>query len=365
MRRTAIPSCLVVGVLSVATSVNANLISNPGFSAGGSAWSRNARTEVGSWADSDGNCAYVPSMSAGGGQIWQYIPAWKLPSTNANLAYWDARKKWYGQNNTATINLYGLKTSAAITGGASPGGANGVDYEMLAGAGSLAMGNGFWWSTEGVKWQITNPTRGRFPQGLLLSVSWGGGGTYGAGFDNFVLQAYSSSYKGHMAGDPIVGTSTGTPYQSAASVSLAYTGVGINSPIWIDPDWAVGYEYEITTNEWANSFKAIELVPIGDGLFDLDVWDTATTDWLEVATDVAAGTVNFSTVAPGRSVKKFRVRGIEPEAELDPDGHGFPIGLIFTNGGWSHTITMTAVVPEPATFWLLSLAGLALRRTKG
>ncbi|MDM8007961.1 MAG: PEP-CTERM sorting domain-containing protein [Phycisphaerae bacterium] len=359
---------LVILVLVMAPAAHANLIANPNFGAGGSSWSTNALTEIGSWAESDGNCAYVSRMSDGAGQVWQYIPSWKLPTTNVSLYYWHACKKWFGQDNTSTVMIYGLRTAAAVSGGYTPGGTNEVDYEILAGAGGLVMGNGFWWSSEVYKWTIGPtmygyPTRQRYPYGLLVYAGWGGGGSNGAGMDNFVLQAAAAN-KGALAGDPLIGTPTGQPYQSAVTYELAYTGVGINSPLWIDPEWAIGYEYEITTNEYWNSFKTIELVPIGNSLYDIDVWDTATSDWLEVATDLGPGQVSFSTIAPGRSVKKFRVRGIDPGAEIDPDGYGFPIGVMFTGGGWSHTITMTAIVPEPTTLWLLALAALALRRLR-
>lgn len=355
MTRTIATACLCGVTFLLTSTAHANLIANPGFSAGGSSWSTNIRTEIGTWSSSDGDCAYVPNMSAGSGQIWQYIPSWKLPSTNIDMHYWDASHKSYNQSTTATKLLYGLKSSTAVSGGPAPGGSEGIDY-VTYGAGNLVMGNGFWWSSQGYKWTFSNFTRANFPHGLLLSVSWAGG-TGGAGVDNFVLQAASDSLKGQMAGDPIVGTPTGIPLQTAATVTLPYSGVGINYPIWIDPEWAVGYEYEMTTNTMWNSFKAIELVPVGDGLFDIDIWDTATGDWLEVATDVLAGEVSFSSVAPGRLVQKFRVRGIEPEAEIDPDGHGFPIGLMFTSGGWTHTIVTTAILPEPATLMLLCLGG--------
>lgn len=360
MIRTAFLPCLI-GMLYATSSASANLVSNPGFGAGSSYWGTNSRIVVGPWSSSVGDCAYVPNMSSGSGQIWQYIPSWKLPSTSVSLDYWDARQKTYGQNTTATINIYGLKTGVAASGGAAPGGTEGVDYQLVAGAGALPMGNGFWWSSQGYKWTFGNVTRSNCPHGLLLSVSWGGG-SGAAGFDTFVLQASSASNKGHMAGDPIVGTPTGIENQSAATITLPYSGVGISSPIWIDPEWAVGYEYEITTNEIWNSFKAIELIPVGDDLFDIDIWDDAVSGWLGVAMDVAPGQISFATIAPGRSVKKFRVRGIEPEAQLDPEGHGFPIGLMFTNGGWQHTITTTAIVPEPATLSLLGMALLFLRR---
>jgi hypothetical protein len=357
MKRMIFLSSSCAGLLCLGAVAEANLIANPGFSAGGSSWSTNVRTEIGPWGESDGNCAYVPNMSAGSGQIWQYIPSWKLPSTNVSMYYWDARKRSYNQSTTATIHIYGLKSSTAVTGGALPGGTEGTDYSLVAGAPNLVMGNGFWWSSVGYKWTISNATRSNYPHGLLLSVSWAGG-TNGAGFDNFVLQ--SAGAQGQMAGDPIIGTPTGVPGQTSATVTMAYSGLGINYPIWIDPEWAIGYEYEITTNTMWNSFKAIELVPVGDGLFDIDIWDTATSGWLEVATDVPAGQVSFGTIAPGHWVQKFRVRGIEPEAELDPDGHGFPIGLMFTNGGLTHTITTTAIVPEPATLLLVGLPALLL-----
>lgn len=340
----------------------ANYISNPDFSSGSSGWGANAVTNIGSWSDSAGACAYVSPMSAGNGQIWQYIPAWKLPTTNVSLYYWDARKSWYGQNNRATINIYGLKTATAITGGASPGGASGVDYDVLTGAGNLVMGNGFWWSSEAFKWRIGETisgyainyaTRDKYPHGLLLSVSWSGGGSGGAGFDTFVLNAATP---GVSAGDPVVGTSTGTPGRSAASLTMSYSGTGVTTPWWIDPEWAYGYEYEITSGSLGNSFKSVELVPLGDGMYDVDVWNG--TEWVEKAADVQAGVVSFASIAPGMAVRKFRVRGIEPGIEID--GHGFPVGLIFNNGGYSHTVTMTAFVPEPAAAGVLILGGLAM-----
>lgn len=347
------------GLACAVGAAHANLISNPGFGAAGAGWSTNALTQIGVWSGSDGNCAYNPRMSDGIGQVWQYVPSWKLPAVSTTMYYWDARKSWYGQYNRANINIYGLKTPTAVTGGAAPGGTWGVDYDLIAGGPHLAMGNGFWWSSEYYKWDFTNVTRSRFPHGLLLRVEWGGGGAYGAGFDDFVLVTASA---GTAAGNPVVGASTGTPGQSVVSTTLPYSGLGITTPWWIDPEWAAGYEYELTENAGRTAFKSIELVPVGDGLYDIDVWrDDA---WFELATDVSAGEWLFSTLGETRPVYKFRVRGIEESAQIPLDGHGFPLGVTFTNGGWDVSVTMTGFVPTPGSSAIIVLAGVIATRRR-
>ena len=337
-----------------------NLISNSSFGAGGAGWQRNGLTQIGVWSSSDGSCAYNPRMSDGIGQVWQYVPSWKLPSVNTTMYYWDARKSWYGQDNRANIHIYGLKTSAAVTGNYVPGGTAGVDYDVVAGRPHLVMGNGFWWSSEYYKWNFSNVTRSRFPRGLLLRVDWGGGWAYGAGFDDFVLTTASA---GTAAGNPVVGTSTGTTGQSVVSTTLPYSGIGITTPWWIDPEWAAGYEYELTQNAGRTAFKSIELVPVGDGLYDVDVWRDDT--WVEIAADVESGEWLFSTLGETGPVYKFRVRGIEQSAGIPLDGHGFPLGVTFTNGGWDVSVTMTGFVPTPGAAMTMVVAGLlAVRRRR-
>ena len=52
--------------------------------------------------------------------------------------------------------------------------------------------------------------------------------------------------------------------------------------------------------------------------------------------------------------------GVNSPLWIDPDGHEFPIGVLFTNGGYEMDILMTAMVPEPTTLCLLAVGGLAM-----
>jgi hypothetical protein len=115
---------------------------------------------------------------------------------------------------------------------------------------------------------------------------------------------------------------------------------------------------------WYSGIKAIELIPLGDDLYDIDVWDDSLGHWQVAAEGVGPGRLEFAEIAPGRTVRKFRVRGVDYQAEIDPEGHGFPIGVLFTNGGWDQQITMTAITPEPASALPAILAAAAVMRRR-
>lgn len=124
-------------------------------------------------------------------------------------------------------------------------------------------------------------------------------------------------------------------------------------PVFIDPEIAIGYEYELTSS--GNAFTSVLLPSIGDGIFGIEVWDGA--QWVVVGTAVAGTSFDLSSFG---NVTRFRVNGIEVEAALDPeDPTAFVTGLTFGATGpvaVSQT-PMTTMVPEPGTYALL-LGGL-------
>ena len=133
-------------------------------------------------------------------------------------------------------------------------------------------------------------------------------------------------------------------------------GAGLTTPIFVDPEIAVGYDYNVLAGPLFNS---VVLPFIGDGLYDLYHCD-ATTSSLVSDGVVAAGEAH-SFGDGGASC--FRVLGIEISALLDPnDPTAFVTGLTFTGDG-AVDFTMTAVtesVPETATGALLASGILTL-----
>jgi hypothetical protein len=126
--------------------------------------------------------------------------------------------------------------------------------------------------------------------------------------------------------------------------------------IALDPEVAIGYEYQIGAGD--PLFASVSLPDIGDGLFDLYLFDG--TDWIFDRV-LAADTQFFF---PGAGVDRFRILGIEPSARLHPsDTTAFITSVTFTGAG-RFTGTMTPIVatveiPEPLTIQLLALALLA------
>ncbi|WP_198669005.1 PEP-CTERM sorting domain-containing protein [Elioraea thermophila] len=113
----------------------------------------------------------------------------------------------------------------------------------------------------------------------------------------------------------------------------------------IDPEVAVGYDYAIGAGD--PRFASVSLPDIGDGLFDLYLWDETAGDWVEAIAGLAAGVV---FAFPDGGVDRFRVLGIEPEAGLDPnDVTAFPTDLTFTAAGrFTGTMTPLLFDPRPA-----------------
>lgn len=137
------------------------------------------------------------------------------------------------------------------------------------------------------------------------------------------------------------------------------------SPIFIDPDVAIGYDYIV--NDGPNFTSVLLPENIGDNIFDLWLWDLSLNDWFDTGTDLIGG-IWFDFDQP---VDKFRVMGIEIDEMLDPtDSTAFVTGLKFDDLGIvnmnQNAVTVfvadpSTSVPAPQTFilFMLSLAFMA------
>lgn len=144
------------------------------------------------------------------------------------------------------------------------------------------------------------------------------------------------------------------------------TNVG-GKTIYIDPFVSIGYDY--TTGTGDPNFASVILPMIGDGIFDLFLFDG--TDYV-FAQKILAGEEFFFDQT---GVDRFRILGIEVEAGLDPaDVTAFITGLTFTGDG-DFTGSMTPItqyvpdpspVPEPASLLLFTscVLGLTLARQR-
>ncbi len=174
--------------------------------------------------------------------------------------------------------------------------------------------------------------------------------------------AYSSSLTfGTVPEDPIF------PVDTAGGLQFGFPVVA-GAAYFIDPEIAIGYDYEIGAGD--PKFASVVLPDIGDGLFDLVLFDDMGN---EIATfmDVMAGDIVDFTQTATDGISMFRVLGIEASAGLDPnDPTAFVTGITFANSG-QFTGTMTPItanvaVSEPVTLALfgIGLAGLGLVRRK-
>ena len=127
-----------------------------------------------------------------------------------------------------------------------------------------------------------------------------------------------------------------------------------STPIFIDPEIAVGYDYIV--NEGPNVASVI-LPDLGDGEFSIYGWNGS--EFGDFLGEADAG-IEFFFGAGG--VDQFQVLGIETAAMLDPtDPTAFVTGLTFVDSG-SVSISQIPItenvadVPEPASLPMLGIA---------
>jgi hypothetical protein len=143
--------------------------------------------------------------------------------------------------------------------------------------------------------------------------------------------------------------------------------VGPNSGrVWIDPVVAIGYNYIVDSGP---AIRTIVLpAGIGDGIYDLWLFDSLTGTYVNSGIHITGGTVYDFGVG---GVTNFSIRGIEVGAGLDPaNTAAFVSGLTFEGFG---TVGMRMVplsvntgagVPEPSALVLLGVGLCALRFTR-
>lgn len=160
--------------------------------------------------------------------------------------------------------------------------------------------------------------------------------------------------------------SNGEPDETGAFnfvISVGDSGLGIDTPIWIDPIVAIGYTYEVVgTNFTTVTLPTLASVNDTDGY---EVWYFDGTQFVFGANVDAEGSFDFTTVVTG-GVSQFQILDIDPALELDPsDPIAFMTGVTFADAGtWS--VSMTAItfdtdsnaVPVPATLSLFFFGGL-------
>lgn len=84
----------------------------------------------------------------------------------------------------------------------------------------------------------------------------------------------------------------------------------------IDPEVAVGYIYEVGAGD--PNFRSVSLPAVGDGLFTIEVFDAALGAYRPGFAASANTTYDFTALGYPDGVAKFRVKGIEASAGLDP-----------------------------------------------
>lgn len=139
-------------------------------------------------------------------------------------------------------------------------------------------------------------------------------------------------------------------------------GLGLDNTLFIDPEVAIGYEFEITAGSPA--FKKVFLPSLGDvDGYTLEVKVDGV--WTAIANVADGGSFEFDST----DTFAFRVTGINPELSLNPSNFAaFVTGVLFSEAGTvSLTMTpITAAVPEPGTaaLSLMGLAGLMMLRRR-
>lgn len=142
------------------------------------------------------------------------------------------------------------------------------------------------------------------------------------------------------------------------SLGIMHFGLAVtpDAVVYLDPAVSVGYDYHITGSA---NFASVILPIIGNSPYNLCLWDGSAFNLC--GTSLTGG---MPYLFGGGGVDRFEIRGIDPNAGLDPNNpQAFVTGLTFTGGG-DLDVTMAAIardvssVTEPSTLLLLG-TGLA------
>ena len=169
---------------------------------------------------------------------------------------------------------------------------------------------------------------------------------------------------GHMKGvvlfafdDPLPGATSDNPLlpdngNGDFSVPVISGGYGTDDWVFIDPDYAIGYDY--ASDIPFTSVLVPDALPGGDAEFEVLFGGTSHS--------LVAGTAFDFTQFVAGGVNEFTIAGIDPGEMIDPDDPlGFVTALKYAEAGLSQT-TMVAVtsdsVPEPAAFTVWSVLGV-------
>lgn len=190
----------------------------------------------------------------------------------------------------------------------------------------------------------------------------------GSGTDN-ILQLVNGSntgqtgvYRFEVRSDALAGSEPYNPLvpsnPGATDGAWVFSNVPVSAttPVWFDPEVAVGYVYQVSSGPLISSV----ILPqgIGDSRYDIYLWDGS--NWQLLQANVIGG----QTFTFGTPVDRFKVLGIEESAGLNPASPiAFSAGLTFDRDGTvnltQNAISVQSAVPEPDTYVMLG-AGLLM-----
>ena len=149
------------------------------------------------------------------------------------------------------------------------------------------------------------------------------------------------------------------PSSESGGVFIFDAAVNSNDFIFIDPLIAVGYDYE--TGSGDPNFASVLLPDIGDGIYDLILFDQNDNPF-DTGTDILAGVAFDFTAIDPLGISKFGIRGIELSAALDPnDPSAFVTGLrFFDNGRFTGTMTPVSVFVQALEPGTAAIIGVGL-----